>query len=163
MANPGRPTLRSLLGLLVLVAVVWGGVQGLAHWRDARAASAIRDHSQRVDITLYTTSSCPYCAQAIAWLTQHGVRWRACNIETDAACQRTYVGLCASRISAVRAGERWHLGFHAPWLAEALSAQIDQIKPGNAASAPDQTARQSTGPVSRTQADSPSGASSPRP
>lgn len=163
MTDSGRPTLRSLLGLSALVGVTWGLSQLLNHWQDARAAAAIREHSQRVDITLYTTSSCPYCAQAIAWLTQHGVRWRACNIETDAACQRTYVQQGSPGVPLVRAGERWHLGFHAPWLAEALSAQIDQIKPGNAASAPDQTARQSTGPVSRTQADSPSGASSPRP
>ena len=120
---PERPTLRSLLGLVALVAVLWGGAQGLDLWQDSRSAAAVREHSQRVDVTLYTTSSCPYCAKAAAWLDRHEVRWRECNVETDAACQRTYTEQGAPGVPLVRAGERWHLGFHAPWLAEALAAQ----------------------------------------
>ncbi len=118
-----RPTMRSLLGLAALVAVFWGGAQGLNSWQATRSASAVREHSQRVDITLYTTSTCPYCAKAIAWLNQHGVRWRECNVETDSACQRAYAEQGAPGVPLVRAGDRWHLGFHAPWLAEALAAQ----------------------------------------
>jgi glutaredoxin len=142
-----RPTLRSWLGLIALVALAWGGTQGLSLWQDARAASAIREHSQRVDITLYTTSTCPYCAQAKAWLKRHEVRWRECNVETDAACARTYAEQGAPGVPLVRAGERWHLGFHAPWLAEALAAQDSEAPPA----------------VTPFQPASPNGASSPRP
>lgn len=167
MAEPGRPTLRSLLGLLALVALVWGGAQGLGHWQEARAASAIREHSQRVDITLYTTSTCPYCAKAIAWLKQHDVRWRECNVETDAACQRTYALQGSPGVPLVRAGERWHLGLHAPWLAEALAAQDGQGVQGGAlpkASTANHPASEMTQAVTPFQsAVSPSGASSPRP
>lgn len=124
-----RPTLRSLLGLVALVAVFWGGAQGLNRWQEARSAAAVRELSQRVDVTLYTTSTCPYCAKAIAWLDRHGVRWRECNVETDAACQRTYAEQGAPGVPLVRAGERWHLGFHAPWLAEALAAQDTAAPP----------------------------------
>lgn len=147
MNNPGRPTLRSWLGLTALVALVWGGTEGLGRWQDARAAAAIREHSQRVDITLYTTSSCPYCAQAKAWLKRHEVRWRECNVETDSACARTYAEQGSPGVPLVRAGERWHLGFQAPWLAEALAAQGSKVPPV----------------LTPFQASSPSGASSPRP
>ncbi len=147
MNQPDRPALRSWLGLIVLVALVWGASQGLSRWQDSRAASAIREHSQRVDITLYTTSTCPYCAQAMAWLKRHEVRWRECNVETDPACARTYAEQGSPGVPLVQAGERWHLGFHAPWLAEAL-AQQDNKAPR--AITPSQPA-------------SPSGASSPRP
>lgn len=136
----GRPTLKSLLGLMALVAVFWGGTQGLNSWQATRSASAVREHSQRVEITLYTTSTCPYCAKAIAWLNRHEVRWRECNVETNAACQRTYAEQGAPGVPLVRAGERWRLGFHAPWLAEALAAQdkgaqTPSLKP-NLASSP---------------------------
>lgn len=141
MAKPGRPTLRSLLGLVALVGLVWAAAQALGSWQETRAATAIREHSQRVNITLYTTSTCPYCAKAIAWLKKHEVRWQECNVETNAACQRTYEQQGSPGVPLVQAGERWHLGFHAPWLAQALAAQ-------------DVTPFQSV---------SPSGASSPRP
>ena len=126
-----RPTMRSLLGLAALVAVFWGGAQGLNSWQATRSALAVREHSQRVDITLYTTSTCPYCAKAIAWLNQHGVRWRECNVETDSACQRAYAEQGAPGVPLVRAGDRWHLGFHAPWLAEALAAQDPGVQPAS--------------------------------
>lgn len=153
MAETGRPTLRSLLGLVALVSTVWGVSHMLDLWQDARAASTIREHSQRVDITLYTTSTCPYCAQAIAWLKRHDVRWRECNVETDADCQRTYEQQGSPGVPLVRAGERWHLGFHAPWLAEALASQ------GGPSALPNEPPPA----VSPFQSARPSGASSPRP
>ena len=143
MSGPSRPSARSLLGLAALLAVVWGASEGLDRWRNARAASAIREHSQHVELTLYTTSSCPYCAKARAWLDRHGARWRECNVETDARCQQDYAAQGSPGVPLVRAGQRWHLGFHAPWLAEALAGQA-QSQPTS-------------------QAVKPSGASSPRP
>jgi glutaredoxin len=147
MSATPRPTLRSLLALLVLVAGAWGASELLRHWQDERAAALIRERSQRVDITLYTTSTCPYCARAMSWLRRHGVRWQECNVETSARCQQDYAAQGAPGVPLVRAGDRWHLGFHAPWLAEALAAQ--DVPP--AGPAPDQSATK------------PSGASAPRP
>ncbi len=161
MTDPGRPTFRSLLGLAVLAALAWGAAEGLGHWREARAASAIREHSQRVDITLYTTSTCPYCAQAIAWLKRHEARWRECNVETNAACQRTYEQQGSPGVPLVRAGDRWHLGFHAPWLAEALAAQDGQGV--HRPSASQKTDDEAAAAVAPAQSPNPSGASSPRP
>ena len=159
MTPTQRPTLRSLLGLAALVAVVWGGAEGLGRWQDARAAEAIRDRSQRVGITLYTTSSCPYCARAASWLNRHGVRWQECNVETDAACLRAYSEQGSPGVPLVRAGERWHLGFQAPWLAEALAAQ--DVPSG--ASSPSTSAVLPFPKPAGDQLSNPSGTSSPRP
>lgn len=162
MAESGRPTLRSLLGLVALVAVAWGGSQGLNRWQDERAASAIRELSQRVDITLYTTSTCPYCAKATAWLKRHEVRWRECNVETNAACQSTYELQGSPGVPLVQAGSRWHLGFHAPWLAEALAAQ-DGRSTASADDAVKDTATEAPAAATPFQSTNPKGASSPRP
>lgn len=147
-----RPTFRSLLGLAALVGLVWGGSHLLGRWQEARDASTIREISQRVSVTLYTTSTCPYCARAGAWLNRQNVRWRECNVETDASCAREYAQQGSPGVPLVRAGERWHLGFSAPWLAEALASQDAVVGRGNAAVG-----------VSAPQSSNPSGASSPRP
>lgn len=159
MAQAGRTSPRSLLGLVALLTLVWGGSQWLDHWRDARAASAIREHSQRVGITLYTTSTCPYCARAIAWLQRHEVRWHECNVETNADCQRTYEQQGSPGVPLVLAGERWHLGFHVPWLAEVLAAQDD--RGGALIHAP--ASGEAPSVVMPSQSTSPSEARSPRP
>jgi glutaredoxin len=129
MAAARRPTLRSLAGLLALVVTFWGGSALLGRWQDARLAQRIQAHSQRIDITLYTTSTCPHCARAMAWLQRHGVRWQACNVETTARCQRDYVEQGSPGVPLVRVGDRWNLGFHLPWLAEALAAQDGSATP----------------------------------
>lgn len=139
MATP-RPTLRSWAGLIALVAAVWGATHALGLWQDARAASAIRERSQRVDITLFTTTHCPYCAQARAWLTREGARWQECNVETDTRCASVYRQQGSPGVPLVRAGDRWHLGFNPVWLAQALAEQD-----------------------AKAQASKPSGPSSPRP
>lgn len=141
--HTSMPSLRSLSGLAAVVLGAWALSQAVSWWQDARAAQAVREGSQRGDITLYTTSTCPYCARAAAWLNKHGVRWRECNIEADAACLRTYEAQGAPGVPLVRVNGQWDLGFNANWVAEAL-----RNPPGGAA---------------RPQADRPSGASSPRP
>jgi glutaredoxin len=128
MSADVRPSAKSWMGLAVLVASVWAATSGLDRWQDARAATAAREISQTIDVTVYTTSTCPYCAKAAAWLNQHGVRWRECNVDTTADCQHMFAAQGSPGVPLVRAGDRWHLGFHAPWLAEALKEQAANTK-----------------------------------
>ena len=38
------------------------------------------------DVTLYTTTDCPYCAQAKGWLNQYRFAYTECNAETRSDC-----------------------------------------------------------------------------
>jgi len=38
------------------------------------------------DVTLYTTTDCPYCTQAKGWLNQYSFAYTECNAETRPEC-----------------------------------------------------------------------------
>jgi glutaredoxin len=40
------------------------------------------------DVTIYTTTTCPYCAQAKGWMSQYGFAYSECNVETSMDCAR---------------------------------------------------------------------------
>lgn len=144
MRTRTRPNRRSLLGLAALVGLVWLGSTALRTWEQGRSAEAVRQHSEFIDVTLYTTSHCPYCAKARNWLQQHQVRWRECPIETDATCAQAYAAQGSPGVPLLQVGRHWQLGFQPTALADALRAQAPEATP-------------------RSQLDKPSGASAPRP
>jgi glutaredoxin len=45
------------------------------------------------DVKLYTTTSCPYCAQARAWLNQYGFPYEECDAEARKECSDQLVAL----------------------------------------------------------------------
>lgn len=130
----------SLRSLAVVLLLVWGGSHALSWWQDRRFAEAVRLGSQRHELVVYSTDTCPYCAKARAWLDAHGARWRECNVEHDTACQQAYQAQGAPGVPLVRVGALWQLGFSPAGVASAM-AKLD-AQPG---------------------AHSPSAASSPRP
>ncbi|MFT3857063.1 MAG: glutaredoxin family protein [Aquabacterium sp.] len=132
----------------MILLIVLGGHQAWNWWRDERSAALIQQHAGQAEITLYTTSTCPYCARARAWLEAHGIAWRECNVETDAACMARYEAQGAPGVPLVHVAGRWHLGFDPAWLGQVLSAS-----PAGASVAAPTGAAQSN----------PSLASSPRP
>lgn len=122
-------SLRSLAAVLLLV---WGGSQALSWWQDRRFAEAVRLGSQRHELVIYSTDTCPYCARARAWLDAHSVRWRDCHVEHEAACQQAYQAQGAPGVPLVRvgalqpasAGALWQLGFSPAGVAAAM-AKLD--------------------------------------
>jgi glutaredoxin len=38
------------------------------------------------DVVIYTTTECPYCAQAKAWMAQYGFRFTECDAEVREDC-----------------------------------------------------------------------------
>lgn len=40
------------------------------------------------DVIIYTTTTCPYCAQAKSWLTQNGFTFTECDAQTSMDCER---------------------------------------------------------------------------
>lgn len=120
--TPQQSTPRgSWKSLIVIVAVVVGGTQAWHWWRDERSAALIQQHVQPTDITMYTTSTCPYCAKARAWFSQHAIPWRECNVDTHATCMAMYEAQGAPGVPLMHVRGRWHLGFEPAWLGQVLA------------------------------------------
>lgn len=103
-----------------MVVVVAGGSQALHWWQAESAARTVQRFAKTGDITLYTTSTCPYCAKARRWLDDHHVPWRECKIEQDPTCQQTFAAQGAPGVPLMSVKGQWHLGFDAIWLSQAL-------------------------------------------
>lgn len=43
------------------------------------------------EVVMYTTTSCPYAAQAAIWLRQHGFAYTECNMSTTPACEQAFL------------------------------------------------------------------------
>lgn len=121
--------------LAIITLAVLGASQAANWWRDEQAAAALR-HVQAADITLYTTSTCPYCEKARDWLTAHGIPWRECNIEADAGCMKTFASRGAPGVPLVNARGAWHLGFDPAWIGEVLAGPVSPAPPSTARRAP---------------------------
>ncbi|MDP1705331.1 MAG: glutaredoxin family protein, partial [Sulfurimicrobium sp.] len=45
------------------------------------------------DVVIYTTTDCPYCAQAKGWLRQNGFAFTECDTQADMACESAFRSL----------------------------------------------------------------------
>ena len=124
-----RPHQWWVLAGIVLVFV--GGSKGLHWWSQERAASTVRQFVKPGDITMYSTESCIYCAKARDWLDSHQVPWQECDVERDAACGQAYAAQGAPGTPLMLVKGRWHLGFDAEWLSQAMQmAPLNSTRPG---------------------------------
>lgn len=117
-----RTPARSWLSLAVVMLVVVGGSQAASWWHGREAARTVRASAQPGDITMFTTSSCRYCAQARSWLNERQVPWQECNVDTDARCQALFQARGAPGVPLMSVRGRWQLGFDPSWVASVLQA-----------------------------------------
>lgn len=128
---------RNWLSLVLMLVVLVGGSQSWAWWREQQSARLIKQLALPDSITLFTTSTCPYCAQARQWLKQHEVPWLECNIDTNQTCLRKFESQGSPGVPLVLANGQWQTGFDVAWLAQALqnTPPAVQVKP-NAETSP---------------------------
>ena len=86
---------RRVLPLLVLVGTAWAGVQMLGDWRGERLGREVAHAARAGDIVMLSSETCVFCAEARRWFDTHGVAYRECFIERDAACAEAYRALQA--------------------------------------------------------------------
>ncbi len=115
-----RTPARSWLSLAVIMTVVVGGSQTVAWWQARDMGDKARELAQTGDIVMYTTSTCPYCAKAKAWLNANHVVWQECNVDTSAACQHQFQARGAPGTPLMAVQGQWQLGFDAQWVVNAL-------------------------------------------
>jgi glutaredoxin len=93
---------------LLLAAVLWGVWAGWQGWKGGGAQSgggtvtqgsvlqkmgALAAKVSAGDVVMYSTSVCPYCAQAKGWLNQNGFAFTECNMTTTASCESEFKSL----------------------------------------------------------------------
>lgn len=106
--------------LLIILLLVLGGNQAWSWWRDQHAAELVKRHAATGSITMFTTSTCPYCEQARTWLKQHDIAWLECNVETSLPCRQRFEAQGAPGVPLMLVNGHWQLGFDTAWLAQAL-------------------------------------------
>lgn len=97
--------------LLLLAAVLWGVWAGWNSWQGrggamgrvdsghllqgtaAQKMSVLAAKVSAGDVVMYSTSVCPYCAQAKGWLSQYGFAFTECNMTTTASCESEFKSL----------------------------------------------------------------------
>ena len=91
--------LGALAGALVsgihLVQKRQGGAPGAGNWFDGGMSTeqmhALASRVKAGDVMMYTTTECPYCAQAKGWLRQNGFAFNECNMTLSRECEREFV------------------------------------------------------------------------
>ena len=74
------------------------------------------------EVTVFTTSTCPWCRRAKEYLAARGLSFREVNVERDAGAAQEMVGATGqSAVPVVKIGETWIVGFHPPTIDGALA------------------------------------------
>jgi glutaredoxin len=92
--------------LVLLAAVLWGVWAGwpmLSSWQGRDGGVSSDNAAQKMgalaakvgagDVVMYSTSVCPYCAQAKGWLNQNGFAFTECNMTTMPSCVAEFKSL----------------------------------------------------------------------
>ncbi|HXX46708.1 MAG TPA: glutaredoxin family protein [Myxococcota bacterium] len=89
----------------------------------AESAPAAAPHGS-AEVVLYTTSTCPYCRRAIAYLDQIGQSYTNKNIEDDSAARDDMLALTGGRsgVPVIVVGETWMQGWNQQQLDQLLAA-----------------------------------------
>lgn len=95
--------------LLIVLLLLGGGQYVWTHYLQpptsapAALTPAVKYPQERIEalartvrsseVVMYTTSSCPYCAQAKSWLSQNGFAFKECNMTNSPSCEREFMAL----------------------------------------------------------------------
>jgi len=101
-SDSGFPWFKLILFIAVLYGA-WTGVKvdrhkgaentGIVRAAPAGDLQALAATVKPGDVVIYTTTDCPYCAQAKGWLKQNGFAFAECDTQADAACASTFQSL----------------------------------------------------------------------
>ena len=113
------------LKVIVVAALVYGAWVGIRGADDAPRVSVellagqseaeVRAIAAKVkpgEVLMYTTTRCPYCSKARAWLDEYGFSYTECNTETREACATELRGHGGDGVPyLIVRGERMRAGF----------------------------------------------------
>jgi len=88
-SGDGPPWGKLLLGVVVL-AGAWTVFHRLPAVATGPDVAGLAASTGPGDVVMYTTTTCPYCKQAAAWMKQQGFAFTECNTETHASCAKAF-------------------------------------------------------------------------
>jgi len=88
-SGDGPPWGKLFLGMVVL-AGAWIAYHRMPAVSAGPDMARLAAGTGQGDVVMYTTTTCPYCKQAAAWMTQNGFAFTECNVETHAACDQAF-------------------------------------------------------------------------
>jgi glutaredoxin len=110
--------MRSIVLTLLLAFAAYYGWSHRADWgfvsgRDPRATQIRRLAAgvKASDVMMYTTTECPHCRIAKAWLSENGFAYTECNMSVEAACEANFraYGADGTPFLVIRRGGKEHL------------------------------------------------------
>jgi glutaredoxin 3 len=92
--------------------------------RAAARALSVQTASAPAEVVLYTTSSCPYCRRAIAYLDRIGQSYTNKNVEEDPRAADDMLALTGGRsgVPVIVVGQKWMQGWNQQQLDQLLAA-----------------------------------------
>ena len=90
--SPGASTSRRRPWLrpLVIALAAWAVMQSWQNYRDKQAGVTLASLAQPGDIVMLSSETCAYCKTANRFMTDNGIPFSECFIETDTACADSY-------------------------------------------------------------------------
>ena len=79
-----------MLALVVAGALTLRGLRGMVSSVRAERALAAADGAPKSPVRLYTTSWCPHCSKAKAWLTSQHIAYAELDVESDRWARREH-------------------------------------------------------------------------
>lgn len=110
--------MRTWFSLLLLGSLVIAGTRHLELSDPVPPEVAARAGDKLV---MYTTTHCPYCAEARAWLAKNGIAYRECNTETSEECLAHFERLGADGVPTLVFEGHMQIGWDSAWLREVLA------------------------------------------
>lgn len=70
--------------------------------------------ASNADVTIYSTSSCPYCRAAIAYFEKHGIPYENRDVQADREANTEYLEITGGRrgVPVIVVGEKWMQGWN---------------------------------------------------
>lgn len=107
-SSAGKWLIAAAIGIAIGYGTKSGVIQGDLN-EDELARLAANAHTE--DVLIYTTTDCPYCAQAKAWMTQYGFKFTECDAQVREDCARELAELSSGVPYLIVRGHHMKDGF----------------------------------------------------
>jgi glutaredoxin len=112
--------LASFATAAVVLVAAYAAMQWWTSQAQVRQGRQMKALAAPGDIQMISSQTCVYCTAARRWMTEHGVAFNECFIETDASCAELYRATLARGTPTLIVRGQLQLGFSPPQVLQRL-------------------------------------------